>query len=128
MRQRMVNCEVSRWESPGTEVKPRNNHIQHDGEDGSFGADLSWIGFTMVRCLPLGGKGYVCIDGAHASKSAKIMYLLDWTGLPIRSPPSLSFVFVVYFIRAHLRGASLGTRIELGYGLIIFLEMAWARQ
>ena len=35
---------------------------------------------------------------------------------------------VVYFIRAHLRGASLGTRTELGHGLIIVLEMAWVRQ
>ena len=39
-----------------------------------------------------------------------------------------SFVFVVYFIRAHLRGAFLGTRTELGHGLIKVLEMAWVRQ
>ena len=59
----------------------------------------------------------------------------NWIGSPkseirnqIRFPQNLSFVFVVYFIRAHLRGASLGTRTELGHGLIILLEMAWVRQ
>ena len=32
------------------------------------------------------------------------------------------------FIRLHLLGASLGTRSELGHGLIIVLETAWVRQ
>jgi len=40
----------------------------------------------------------------------------------------LSIVFVVYFIREHLRGASLGNGTELGHGLIIVLEMARVRQ
>jgi len=40
----------------------------------------------------------------------------------------MSEVFVVYFIRAHLQGASRGTRTELGHGLILVLEMAWVRQ
>ena len=53
---------------------------------------------------------------------------VTWIGSPIRFPQNLSFVFVVSFIRAHLRGASLGTRTELGHGLIIVLEMAWVMQ
>ena len=35
---------------------------------------------------------------------AREVYILDLT--------DLSFVFVVHFIRAHLRGASLGTRLS----------------
>ena len=52
------------------------------------------------------------IEDDQAGKSVKIVDLLNWIGSPIRFPPNLSFVFVVYFIRAHLRGASLGTRLS----------------
>jgi len=37
---------------------------------------------------------------------------LNWIGPPIPFPPNLFFIFVVYFIRAHLRGASIGTRLS----------------
>ena len=40
----------------------------------------------------------------------------------------LSFDFVVDFICAHLRAASLGIIAELGHRLIIVLEMARVRQ
>ena len=56
------------------------------------------------------------------------MDLLNWVASPIRFPLNLSFVFVVYFICVHLRGASFGTRTELGHGPIIVLEMARVRQ
>ena len=42
------------------------------------------------------------------------MDLLNWLGTPIKFPPNLSFSFVVEFIRAYLRGASFGARLNGG--------------
>jgi hypothetical protein len=37
-----------------------------------------------------------------------------WIDSPIRFLPNLSFVFIAYFICAHLRGASFGTKLSGG--------------
>ena len=59
-----------------------------------------------------------------ASETARrdsVVYIVDLK--------DLSFVFVVYFIRAHLRGASLGTRLSgVLHGPILALETEWFRE
>ena len=42
------------------------------------------------------------------------MDLFNWIDSPILFPPKLSFDFIAYFICAHLRGASFGTRLNGG--------------
>jgi len=57
-----------------------------------------------------------------------IVDLLNGIGPPIPFPLNLSFVFVAYFIRANLRGASFGTRLIGGkHGPFIVLVMARVR-
>ena len=54
------------------------------------------------------------------------MDLFNWIGSPIRIPPNVSFVFVADLIRAHLPGASFGTRLNgAKHGLVIVLVVAW---
>ena len=49
----------------------------------------------------------------------------NWFGTQIRIPSNLFFVFVAYFIRAYLRGASFGSRlIGETHGHIIIMVMA----
>jgi hypothetical protein len=45
-------------------------------------------------------------------------------GPNIRDPP---FVFAAYFIRAYLRGASFGARLNDKHKPVIVLIMAWVR-
>ena len=74
------------------------------------GADLNRIFVIMIRFLPLLGKRWV-YEIVQAI-SVDIVDLLNWIGSPIRFPLSQSFVFVVYFIRAYLRGACFGARLN----------------
>ena len=108
-----VDISHSRWSnviklgySPGTAVWPRKNHMQLDGEDGSLGNPR---------------KGRLELDRFHRSdssfcwgneKSIKKVQIDRFVKIVDRFSSNLSFVFVVYFVRAHLRGASLGTRLS----------------
>ena len=65
-----------------------------------------------IRFFPLLGKGLVYIEVVRARRSGKTVDLSNWIGSPIRFSPNLSCIFVVYFIRAHVRGASLGARLS----------------
>ena len=65
---------------------------------------MDWIGSPI---LFLAERGQVCTENDQAGESVKIVDLLKWIGSPIRFSPNLPFVLVVYFIRAHLLGASL---------------------
>ena len=47
-------------------------------------------------------------------KKALVEALCNRIDSPIRFLPNLSFVFIVYYICAHLRGASFGTRLNGG--------------
>jgi len=53
--------------------------------------------------------------------------LLNGIGSPIRFLPNLSIVFVAYCIRAYLRGASFGARLNREHEPVIVLVMAWVR-
>jgi len=97
MSEKMVKCEVSSW---GVAPAPWHNH---------------GIYMDQIRFLPLLGKGQVYIEVDRASRFGEIVDLSNWIGSPTRFPLNLSFDFVVYIHHpCTLRGASLGTRTELG--------------
>ena len=89
---------------------------------------MNRIGVTMIRFLPLLGKRWV-YEIAQVIRQFEIVDPLNWIGLPISFPPNLFFVFFAYFIRAYLRGACFGTRLNGGkHGPVIVLVMARVRQ
>ena len=47
-------------------------------------------------------------------KDDGILHTFNWIDSPIRFLPKLSFIFSAYFVCAHLRGASFGTRLSGG--------------
>jgi len=106
----MVKYEVQApapRQSHGILTRSRMEKTAHSGKP--EGVDLSWIRSDSSLCL---GKERPISMESRSIAFAKIVDLLNWIGSPIRFPPNLSFVYVVYFIRAHLRGASPGTRLS----------------
>ena len=77
--------------------------------------------------------------GSQNLNSVNIVDLLNWIGSPIRFPPGLIvlhcrpkitdllFVFVAFFIRAYLWGASFGARLSGKHRPVIALVIAWVR-
>ena len=74
------------------------------------GADLNWI-YDPIP--PFVGER-IGLRWRPVRMSAKIVDLLNWIGSPNQFPLNQSFVFVAYFIRAYLRGASFGTKLNGG--------------
>ena len=78
--------------------------MQLVGEDSLFG--------NQRELTPFVGERIGLSKKSRLQSLIGFVDLLNWTGTQIRFPPNLSFGFVVYFIRACLRGASFGARLN----------------